>query len=298
MAELPLIFDEVAELYDQARPTYPPQMIEAVVCALQGTQGRILEIGCGTGQATLPFARQGYSVTALEPGRNLAALAAKNLAAFPLVDIKTTTFEDWPGAAGQYDLVLSATAFHWVSPEVRYVKSAQALTPSGRLALVWNNEAEDHSVLGREIQAVYNQHMPRNQAHPYATHHPGGRKAGRGTKTSVWHSEIEASGLFQSVSVLQFPWTQWYATEQYLQLLETFSDHRALTPDAKEELFGGIAAALERHGGGRRKPYLTVLYLAQVRSHFSSPTTFARVSPTALRLCGSHLSGVSPSVCQ
>ena len=263
---LHMTFDEVAHLYDQARPTYPPEVIEAVNSALRGTEGRILEIGCGTGQATLPFARQGYRVTALEPGRNLAALAAKNLAAFPLVDIQTTTFEDWAGAASQYDLVMSATAFHWVSPETRYLKSAQALAPEGWLALMWNMEAGDQSPLGQDIQAVYDKYMSPSQAHPYATHHPLGQSARQDTKITVWQEEIEKSCLFKSVNVLQFPWIQWYATEQYLQLLETFSDHRTLLPETKSDLFSGIAEILARHGGGRSKPYLTVLYLAQVQS--------------------------------
>ena len=266
MAELHLTFDEVADLYDKARPAYPLKMIEAVDAVLQGTPGRILEIGCGTGQATLPFARQGYSITALEPGQNLAALAVQNLAAFPLVDIQTTTFEEWAGAAGQYDLVLSATAFHWVSSEVRYVKSAKALRPNGWLALVWNMEAEEQSALGQEIQAVYDTYMPPIQVHPYATHHPLSQSAHHDTKVSVWQDEIEKSGLFQSVRVLQFPWMQWYPTEHYLQLLETFSDHRTLPPENQNALFSGIAEILARQGGGRSKPYLTVLYLAQVQS--------------------------------
>lgn len=262
---LHLIFDEAANSYDQVRPGpgYPAEMIEAINAVLQGTQGRILEIGCGTGQATLLFARQRYFITALEPRRNLAALAVKNLASFPQVDIQTTTFEDWTDAAGQYDLVLSATAFHWVSPEVRYVKSAQALGPDGWLALVWNREAEDQGVLGQEIQAVYDQYMPCGQLHPYATHHPLGQSALPSAKISVWQDEIEKSCLFQSVRVLQFRWTQWYTTEQYLQLLETFSDHRMLPPETKSALFSGIAKILARHGSGRSKPYLTVLYLAQ-----------------------------------
>ena len=266
MAELALTFDEVAYLYDEARPAYPSQMIEAVDTVLKETQGRILEIGCGTGQATLPFARQGYRITALEPGPNLAALAAKNLAAFPQVDIKITTFEDWAGAAGQYDLVLSATAFHWVSPEVRYLKAAQALGPNGWLALLWNMEADDQSVVGQEIQAVYDKHMPLSQAHPYATHHPSSQNAHRDAKVTGWQNEIEHSRLFQSVRVLQFLWIQWYTTEQYLKLLETFSDHRTLPPANKIPLFGGIQETLALHGGGRSKPYLTVLCLAQVQS--------------------------------
>lgn len=258
-------FDEVAELYDAVRPTYPPQMVEAVTSVLQGTLGRILEIGCGTGQATLLFAPQGHRITALEPGSNLAALAAKNLAAYPQVDIQTMTFEEWPVNVSQYDLVLSATAFHWVSPDVRYTKSAQALAADGWLAVFWNTGADDESEVGQQIHAAYNKHMPSAQVHPYVTHHPAGRSTRQGPKISRWQQEIDQSQLFGSVSMMQFPWTQWYATERYLQLLETYSDHHVLPPQNKRELFGEIAGILERQGGGRNMPYLTVLYLAQVK---------------------------------
>ena len=67
MTDLHMTLDEVADLYDQARPAYPPEMTDAVNAVLHGTQGRILEVGCGTGQATLPFARQGYNMPMLLP---------------------------------------------------------------------------------------------------------------------------------------------------------------------------------------------------------------------------------------
>ena len=257
-----MTFDEVADLYDAARPGYPAELVEAVTSVLQGTQKRILEIGCGTGQATLPFARLGCRITALEPGQNLAQLAAQNLAEFPQVEIQTVTFEEWSVAAGQYDLVLSATAFHWVTPAQRYKKSAEALAEGGWLALFWNREAKDESQLGQQLQAVYDTHMPASSAHPYATHLPTG--GGTQNASSVWQEEIDRSHLFGAVQVRQFSWTQWYTTAQYLRLLKTYSDHRALPPETKQALFSGIAEVLAQHGGGRNKPYLTVLYSAQV----------------------------------
>src|ERR671917_2255842 len=90
-------FDEAASLYDEVRPGYPGELFDDVV-SLSGIPagGRILEIGCGTGQATVPFARRGYRILCVELGENLAAVARKNLAGFPLVEERTGDFESYP----------------------------------------------------------------------------------------------------------------------------------------------------------------------------------------------------------
>lgn len=51
------MFDEVPELYDRARPTYPDELF-ADLTAITGVNERssVLEVGCGTGQATRSLA--------------------------------------------------------------------------------------------------------------------------------------------------------------------------------------------------------------------------------------------------
>lgn len=57
------IFDQAALDYDEVRPGYPEELIEDVISiSAIPKDGRILEIGCGTGQATIPFAKCGYSI--------------------------------------------------------------------------------------------------------------------------------------------------------------------------------------------------------------------------------------------
>jgi 16S rRNA A1518/A1519 N6-dimethyltransferase RsmA/KsgA/DIM1 with predicted DNA glycosylase/AP lyase activity len=59
------------------RPRYPEEIVEHIIAfATLPAHGRIFEVGCGTGQMTLPFARRGYAVVALDQGERLAALAA------------------------------------------------------------------------------------------------------------------------------------------------------------------------------------------------------------------------------
>jgi protein-L-isoaspartate O-methyltransferase len=123
-------FDRQAAAYDRARPGYPPEAIGdlAARCKL-GPDSRVLEVGCGTGQATGELARLGCSIRCLEPGPHLAELARRKLAANPRVQVATSTFEaaDEPGP---YDAVVSATAFHWIDPALSFSKAASLLPPS------------------------------------------------------------------------------------------------------------------------------------------------------------------------
>ena len=86
--------------------------------------------------ATVALAERGCRVVAVELGAALAAVARRNLASFPAVEVVTAAFEDWPLPDEPFDLVLAATAFHWIDPGVRVVKVADALRPGGVLATV------------------------------------------------------------------------------------------------------------------------------------------------------------------
>src|SRR4051812_41998026 len=110
-------FDARAELYDAARPAYPDALADDVLA--RGGR-RVLEVGAGTGKATLVFARRGASIVAIEPGANMAAVLRRNTAGHDVI-VEHTTFEAWP-IAGTFDMVMAAQAFHWVDPRVRYTR--------------------------------------------------------------------------------------------------------------------------------------------------------------------------------
>jgi SAM-dependent methyltransferase len=130
------VFDGAARFYDEARPGYPEQLIEDVI-GLSGIppDGRILEVGCGPGKATLPFARRGYAMLCVELGADLAALAREHCRPYPRVEIQQVSFEDWPLHERSFDLLISAQAWHWIPPQIGYAKAAAALKRTGSLAL-------------------------------------------------------------------------------------------------------------------------------------------------------------------
>src|SRR5271154_1745120 len=118
------VFDEVAAEYDRHRPAYPDELLDqACQVAGIGSGDRVLEVGCGSGQLTRGLLARGLRVTALEPGENLLALARQNLHGAGAVEFVNAQFEDASLPREQYQAVFSASAFHWVDPQVSWRKA-------------------------------------------------------------------------------------------------------------------------------------------------------------------------------
>jgi len=253
-AQLRQTFNRSVDVYDQIRPGYPDALVEDVV-RLSGIpdQGRILEIGCGTGKATEPFAVRGYWIDCLDVGSDLAAVAAAKLSGFDHVRIIVSSFEDWEPNDRRYDLVMAATSFHWVDPRVAYTKSAAVLKPSGALAVFANTPVKKNEGFFARVQDVY-------------------RACAPSILSSVPSSEAdrqESAGLdlFQEPVVREYPWAAQYSADQYIALLSTYSDHISLPDAEREALFRGIAELIrEEYGGSVLKHYLAVLTLRRIKA--------------------------------
>jgi len=254
-----LLFDTVAALYDRARPTYPVELFDDLV-ELAGSpdSGRVLEIGCGTGQATLPLARCGYRITAVEIGANLAAVARRNLAAFADVDVQVAAFEDWPLPQEPFDLVLAATSFHWLDPAIAVPKIAAALRPGGAVAIVSGGHVEGGtSQFFVDVQECYVRHMPGT---------PPGLRLSKAEDLPVGAPELDASGLFGPVQSHRYVWLREFTTQTYLDELNTYSGHLALDQSNRAALLSCIGTMIdERYGNHIAKTYVTDLDVARRR---------------------------------
>ena len=250
-------FDRVADLYDEVRPGYPVKLYEDLV-ALSGIPagGRVLEVGCGPGIATVELARRGYAVTAVEIGSEMAARAREKCREYSNVRVETVSFEHWPLELEAFDLVVSASAFHWVSPGVKYAKSAAALRPGGSLALFWNRSPGFPADLRAALDEIYREEAPELA------------DAGHEDLEVVIQrpiDELEASGLFSDVAVRRYPWALTCTAARYAKLIQTYSDHLALPADARARLAGRIEALVRELGGTIERPYVSVLYVARRR---------------------------------
>jgi len=250
-------FDRAAELYQRARPEYPAELFDHLV-AVTGLRedARLLEVGAATGKATLPLARRGFRITCLEPGPALAAVARTQLAGFD-VEVVEKRFEDWRSSGEPFDLVYAATAWRWIDPRVRYRQAAAALRTGGFLALWEAGQVfpDDGDPFFLEIQDVYEEigeGMPAEHVRPRPQQLPDSR------------ADIEASGLFEVIDVVQYDWSASYDAEGYVELLSTFSGNIAMQAWQRERLYGEVRRRLAARPDGRlRGHWGGVLHVAR-----------------------------------
>jgi len=240
-------FNRAAEAYDEVRPGYPDALVEDVIL-LSGIPegGSILEIGCGTGQATRPFADRGYRMLCLEIGDRLAALAARRFVNWDNVEIRVGSFEDWEPGGRTFDLVIAATSFHWVDPEIRWTKTASVLKPKGPLAIFSNTHVRRDEGFFAENDEIYRTCAPSLWS----------------ARTGGDISQVAETGsdLFEEPVERKYPWQAEYDAETYIRLLSTYSDHIRLPDREREALLEGIANLINgRYHGRVTKHYESVL---------------------------------------
>jgi SAM-dependent methyltransferase len=255
-------FEQVPELYDRARPNYPPEVFDDLAALAQlRSAARIVEIGCGTGQATLALAKRGFQITCIELGEQLAAVARRKVANFQNVEVINANFESWQPQDAEFDAAVAFTSFYWIAPETRYTKTASLLRERGMLGIVSTkhvlpSDGDDFFV---EVQEDYEAVVPDD---PSTKAGAGGPRAPDAVPD--FSDEISASGCFRNVAARRYLWDVIYTADEYIGVLNTYSGHRALDEDTRERLLSRIHRRIEsRPGREVRKSYLAILNVAE-----------------------------------
>ncbi len=262
-SERRLIFSEVAELYDQHRPTYPERLVDDLVALAGLKRGeRVLEVGAGTGKATMMFAKRGIHVLAVEPSQEMAAVARRNCSPYEGVLVEQSDFEDWDPAGRTFPLLFSAQAWHWIRPAVGYPRAREALSHGGLLAAFWNRPVWSWSDMRDDLLSAYAraapEHPPTGPMHP-ASSFPDGEEDGR----AEWQQTIAGADGFGQAEVRDYEWLLDYSAQTYVGLLATTSEIRLLDEHPRTALLAAIARAIEARGNSLRLPMITRLCLAR-----------------------------------
>lgn len=250
-------YSEVADAYNKARPRYSKELICRVVELAQlPSDAIVLEVGCGPGNATISFAQLGFSMNSLEPSEKLYQLARRNCNDYPSVKIINTSFEEWQLETKKFNAVLAATSFHWVSPEIRCSKAADALQDNGSLILLWNAEPQLSYEVYQMLNEVYQIYAPSLAQYE-------DRKT-KEENLAIFGQTVIDSGLFKNLVYEQLVYETTYSIDDYLALLSTLSPYIALEPQKRDSLFKGLREVLERNcGSSVETSYLSAFHIAQ-----------------------------------
>lgn len=262
-------FERVPELYQRARPAYPPQIFDDLVALAQLSEGaRIVEVGCGTGQATVPLAQRGYSITCVELGEQLAAATRRNTADFASVEVFNADFEIWQPERASFDAVVAFSSFHWIDADLRYRKSAELLRPRGKLAFVSVAHVlpDDGDSFFVDVQRDYEAVVPDDPKTTADRNGPPHPDVIVRLSDDTIISELDASGRFRKPECRHYLFDVTYTADEYIALLSTYSGHIAFGDETRERLLTRIHDRIEaRPERTVRRTSLALLYVAERR---------------------------------
>jgi SAM-dependent methyltransferase len=245
-------FDPAA--YESARPGHPLQVYEVLVerCGL-AEGARVLEIGPGTGQATRRLLELGARrLVAVEPDERLAEYLEEH---FPSVDVVVAPLEDAELGAEAFDLVASASAFHWVDEPRGLAVIRRALRPGGWWAMWWTlfGEGSRKDEFMRAIDHLFVD-LERSPS--------AGREGGPPFALDVDArlAALDSAGFVDAQHDV-VRWTTSWDTPRVRALYSTFSPIQRLEQERREAILDEIARVAERDFEGRvTRTLLTSLY--------------------------------------
>jgi ubiquinone/menaquinone biosynthesis C-methylase UbiE len=247
--DLRLTFNEDAPNYDKFRPTYSDEMYKDVIgfSSLNGSK-RALEIGIGTGQATLPFLKTGCKITAIELGGKLAQFSREKFAEFTNFEVINKDFESVQLDENAYDLIYSASAFHWIPYEIGLRKVFKLLKSGGVFAWISIQPApaQEHIHIHEEFQKVYSRHSQFFGNEPVPS--PQIRQQQAEKKRLDRLNALKQYG-FNDVNTKFYYGTRTFNAKDYTTLISTYSDHKAMPDNIRIPFLKEIANIIDCYGG-------------------------------------------------
>ncbi|WP_328535118.1 class I SAM-dependent methyltransferase [Streptomyces sp. NBC_00344] len=258
------VFGEVAELYDASRPGYADTMVtEVLEYAALGDRAAV-EVGAGTGKATVPFAALGIPLVCVEPDARMAEVLRRNVAGYPNVRVEVGDFEQWQPGSRRYGLLFAASAWNFLDHDRRWGLVHAALAPGSAVALVRNPHGVHDAGLRAELAGIGDRHGITGSPHRFLASDIAGGEPGNWDQ--AWpDTECRRDGRFTDLRSVRFREDLRYDTDRYLGYLSSLSAYRILPDDHREQALAEAGRLLDAHGGGIDVLQVTDVFLARTR---------------------------------
>lgn len=248
-------FERISSLYDRARISYPTQLIGDIV-AYSGIKpiGKILDVGCGTGQATLLFAQGGYRIIGLDVGQEMVDIAKEKCSSFPKVSFKVGTFEDLKFPEASLDIIVSGMAWHWINPNGREEKAHRLLKSGGTLALFWSYQRKEESYFVKAVGNILDKYGGTDRG-------PAGSKVRQ--ISDALYDQLRNSPSFTSVEMREYTEDFEFSKERYLDLVVSYGWVQVLSEEKRRDMTTDLQKLYKEYDEPLIIPYRYVLVLAR-----------------------------------
>lgn len=252
------VFKDVISDYEIARPGYPDELFNDIVqFSMLKNDANILEIGSGPGQATDFFVRNNYPITGLEIEEKQVHYLLEKYSEYNNFKSICSSFEDYECKEESYDLICSATAFHWIRPEVGYPKAYNLLKEDGAIAVFWHMasvvEPKTEMLIG--IQNIYRKIAPEFDDYLSLVEAE--------ELHNIRFTEIQTNNLFTKPVSKIYRWDDEYTTERYLKFINSISDFHELNKDKQKAILETVADYINSNNGKIVVPQEVRLYMAK-----------------------------------
>jgi ubiquinone/menaquinone biosynthesis C-methylase UbiE len=222
-------FDSGAEVYEQARPSYPPEAVAWLAEHLRiGPDTRVADVAAGTGKLTRLLSPLGAMLVGVEP---VAGMRSGFVDMCPGVPLVASTAEQLPLARGTLDAITVAQGFHWFDAPVALTEFARVLVSGGRLGLIWNARDRSNDLVD-QLWAIMDRVEKRA---PWRRH-------------ERWSdSALEEHADFTDLVAATFHHEQLLTRDEVLARFRSVSHIAVLPPDAQEQVLDEIRDVLDTH---------------------------------------------------
>lgn len=256
-------FNVFANNYHAVRPGYPKELFDDIrsVCEVNNNS-RMLEIGAGSGIATVELAKMGSRIVAVEPGSKLAEITRKQTSDYDNVKVFEGTFESYL-SDDSFDVVLAFTAFHWLNEGDKFQQVIDLLQSSGYLVLVWNSFFQGDSEVVREVNAVY-----RDMLSGVYSQKSEIKEVNEGvlSKLNRREEEVLSHDLFYPIFLKKYLTVYNYDKKSYPMLLNTYPKIVAMA-DKKRKIFLNKIGVIVEKFGKISVPVLSTLIICHRRDY-------------------------------
>ena len=236
-----LVFNSVVNEYEKWRPDYVPEIFTKIIAYSKiNEDSHILEVGIGTGKATVPFIEINCRITAIELGDNLADFSRRKFAWYDGLEIITADFETYNFPDDTYDLIYAACTFHWIPEEVGYPKAFKLLKNNGVFARFanWQQRDKENAPLNEAIQSVYSKHMPNSALKPDYTEALCKQRA-----------DIALKYGFTDIEYRMFNRNRIFDANDFLSLQKTHGGHADMPEEQWLQFAADLIKAINDNGG-------------------------------------------------